>query len=116
MILEDLQEEKTDAEKIEEADMTDVTETAEAAEVTEAAEAVEAAEAADEAEDKKPQTPTLSYFIRILCGGYLVYLSYGLFNGEGEKKPLILGAAALFALVGIFFVAISVVGLLKKKD
>ena len=71
----------------------------------------------EETEEKKTQqTPTLSYFIRILCSGYLVYLSYGLFTGEGEKKPFILAAAALFALVGIFFVVISLMGLLKKKD
>ena len=67
-------------------------------------------------ESTKNVTPTFSYFIRILCGGYLVYLSYGLFTGEGADKPIILAAAGLFALVGIFLVVISVMGLLKKKD
>ena len=67
-------------------------------------------------ESAKSVTPTFSYFIRILCGGYLVYLSYGLFTGEGADKPIILAAAGLFALVGIFLVVISVMGLLKKKD
>ena len=67
-------------------------------------------------ENAKNVTPTFSYFIRILCGGYLVYLSYGLFTGEGADKPIILAAAGLFALVGIFLVVISVMGLLKKKD
>ena len=67
-------------------------------------------------EPSRRQTPTFSYFIRILCGGYLVYLSYGLFTGEGTQKPFVLAAAAVFALVGIFLVVISVAGLLKKKD
>ncbi|MBO6138194.1 MAG: hypothetical protein J6O71_06230 [Lachnospiraceae bacterium] len=71
---------------------------------------------AETTEEKAPQTPTFSYFIRILCGGYLIYLSYGLFTGEGAEKKIILAAAALFALVGIFLIIISVKGLLKKKD
>ena len=74
------------------------------------------AETTEEKEEKAPQTPTFSYFIRILCGGYLIYLSYGLFTGEGAEKKIILAAAALFALVGIFLIIISVKGLLKKKD
>ena len=73
---------------------------------------------ADGQQEEKPQptTPTFSYFIRILCGGYLVYLSYGLFTGDGAEKTIIRVAAAIFALVGIFLVIISVKGLLKKKD
>lgn len=67
-------------------------------------------------ETGQPQTPTFSYFIRILCGGYLVYLSYGLFTGEGAQKTVILVAASLFAIIGIFLVIISVKGLIKKKD
>ncbi len=65
---------------------------------------------------EKADTPPISYLIRVLCGGYLLYLSFQLFTGDGSGKPVVLAAAALFVLAGLFLIIISIKGLLKKKD
>lgn len=115
------------------------TEAAGAAEVSEEAAKAEEAETLEEVSEKaerdgdthkvqeavpddkgagkvKTETPPISYLIRVLCGGYLLYLSFQLFNGDGAGKPVVLAAAALFVLAGLFLIIISIKGLLKKKD
>ncbi len=56
----------------------------------------------------------MSYLIRIIAGGYLIYLAYKLFQGSimtgemtGGKKVLGIAACLLFLVAGAFFVITS---------
>ena len=56
----------------------------------------------------------MSYLIRIVAGGYLIYLAYKLFQGSiitgemtGGKKALGIAACLLFVVAGAFFVVTS---------
>ncbi len=56
----------------------------------------------------------MSYLIRIVAGGYLIYLAYKLFQGgiitgemTGGKKALGIVACLLFVVAGAFFVVTS---------
>ncbi len=64
----------------------------------------------------RPETPTMVLFIRLLCGGYLLYLSFQLFNGEGASKTVVLIAAGVFVIAGAVLIFLSLKALLKKKE
>ncbi len=60
----------------------------------------------------KPSQTTL--FLRLLCGGYLIYLAWGLYkDGAGG---LFLAAGAVFALVGAALLVFTLRGMLWKED
>ena len=50
--------------------------------------------------DNVSRPPQLTLILRLLCGGYLVYLAYGLLDGIRDN-PLYAAAVAVFALVGL---------------
>ena len=58
--------------------------------------------------------PQISLILRILCGGYLLYLAYDLF-GVIHDSLLYLAAAAVFALVGIVLICHSGLKLYRKE-
>lgn len=57
--------------------------------------------------------PQVSLLLRLLGGGYLVYLAYGLFK-DGQGKAQFLAAAVLFALVGGALFLHSLITLVKS--
>ena len=58
--------------------------------------------------------PQLSLILRILGGGYLLYLAWDLF-GAIHDSLLYLVAAAVFALVGIVLICHSALKLYRKE-
>ena len=58
--------------------------------------------------------PKLSLWLRILCGGYLVYLAYGLLPAMKET-PLYIAAAVVFVLVGLVLAIHSIVKLRRRE-
>lgn len=66
-------------------------------------------------EEKKDQT--IFYMIRLLIGGYLIYLSYQLFTGDaqGTARVICMIAAVIFVLAGAAFIAWSIKRLLDRK-
>lgn len=62
---------------------------------------------------QQPTPPQGSLLLRLLGGGYLVYLAYDLFR-SGERKAAILIAAGVFALVGGALFLHSLVTLVKS--
>ena len=57
----------------------------------------------------------MSYLIRIIAGGYLIYLAYKLFQGgilegnmTGNNRILGIGACVLFVAAGAYFVVSSI--------
>lgn len=58
--------------------------------------------------------PKVSHTIRVLAGGYLMYLSYGMFTDPAsEINALVILCGILFALIGLFFLATSLYALNK---
>ncbi len=62
-------------------------------------------------DDQSP--PQVTVLLRLLGGGYLVYLAYGLFTDNDGKLFLIL-AAAVFALVGAALFVSSLLSLVRS--
>ncbi len=58
--------------------------------------------------------PEFSVILRILGGGYLVYLAWGL-RTSVQDGPLFLVAALVFAIVGLILAGTSIRYLLKHK-
>lgn len=54
-------------------------------------------------------------FLRLLCGGYLIYLGISILL-DGTAEPLFKAAAVLFTLVGAGLLAFTVWILLRRKD
>ena len=61
------------------------------------------------------QNNQMRLMLRLAAGGYLVYLAYDLFRAE-QRDWLLLGAAAVFALMGAGLVIFSLLALVKKND
>lgn len=64
--------------------------------------------------DNVSRPPQLTLILRLLCGGYLVYLAYGLLDGIKEN-PLYAAAMAVFALVGLVLIVHSGLKLYRKE-
>ncbi|MDD3220702.1 MAG: hypothetical protein PHC41_09995 [Lachnospiraceae bacterium] len=63
----------------------------------------------------------VSYVIRILAGGYLLYIAVPMLqrgiNGEIESKPaLFIGASIIFIVAGLFFAGTSLYSIITGKD
>lgn len=58
--------------------------------------------------------PQISLILRILCGGYLIYLAWDLL-GAIHDGLLYLAAVAVFALVGILLIGHSGLKLYRKE-
>lgn len=62
---------------------------------------------------KKSLLPKSSLIIRLIAGGYLIYLAYELFmglganTGEGAPMAVSIGAAVIFAICGLILVIIN---------
>lgn len=54
-----------------------------------------------------PKPPQASLLLRILGGGYLVYLAWGLRGSVGESL-IFLAAMVVFALVGLLLMGFSI--------
>lgn len=54
-------------------------------------------------------------FLRLLCGGYLIYLGIGILL-DRTAAPLFKAAAVLFILVGAGLLAFTAWILLRRKD
>jgi hypothetical protein len=65
---------------------------------------------ADTKEDtSKKSYPTQTLLaIRVLIGGYVLYLAYGLFTSKDELTPLMWGAAIVFIVAGVALIVLSV--------
>lgn len=63
--------------------------------------------------ERQSTPPQGSLLLRLLGGGYLVYLAYDLFR-SGDRKIAILIAACIFALVGGALFLCSLVTLIKS--
>lgn len=57
--------------------------------------------------------PQASLLIRLLGGGYLVYLAYGLF-ADHQGKALNIAAAAVFGVVGVALFVHSLLTLVRS--
>lgn len=70
-------------------------------------------------EKKKPRNVTqMNLYIRILAGGYIVYLAYDIFklrDPQASNYWLMMLFVALFVIVGAGFVIMSVKSLIKKE-
>lgn len=70
-------------------------------------------------EKKKPRNVTqMNLYIRILAGGYVVYLAYDIFkmrDPQASNYWLMMLFVALFVIVGAGFVIMSVKSLIKKE-
>lgn len=70
---------------------------------------------------KKALLPKSSLIIRLIAGGYLIYLAYELFmglganTGEGAPIGVTIGAAIIFAISGLILVIINGRDFLKGK-
>lgn len=63
----------------------------------------------------------VSYVIRILAGGYLLYIAVPMLqrgiNGEIESNPaLFIGASIIFIVAGLFFAGTSLYSIITGKD
>lgn len=62
---------------------------------------------------KKALLPKSSLIIRLIAGGYLIYLAYELFmglganTGEGAPMGVTIGAAFVFTICGVILVIIN---------
>ena len=62
---------------------------------------------------KKALLPKSSLIIRLIAGGYLIYLAYELFmglganTGEGAPMGVTIGAAVVFAICGLILVIMN---------
>jgi hypothetical protein len=65
-------------------------------------------------EKNTSRPPKLSLWLRILCGGYLLYLAYGLLPSI-QETPLYIAAVAVFALVGLVLAVHSIVKLCRRE-
>ena len=69
--------------------------------------------------DNANRPPQVSYLLRLLGGGYLVYLAWDL-RGGFQQNPLFLVAAVVFGLVGAFLFIHSLLTLMRhgyfRKD
>ncbi len=64
--------------------------------------------------DKGGKPPQVTLLLRLLCGGYLIYLAWGLYkDGAGG---LFLAAGAVFALVGAALLVFTLRAMLRKED
>lgn len=77
--------------------------------------------AREESEKKNPaRKPTQAQlFLKVIVGGYLVYLAWQLYKGgalqsTGWEFAAMLGAIILFTVFGIWFAVISIKALLAK--
>lgn len=61
---------------------------------------------------EKPAPATL--FLRLLCGGYLIYLAYSLWT-EAAGSVVFRIAAAVFALAGAALAVLTLRGVLKGR-
>ena len=67
-------------------------------------------------EKKNVQPPQVSLLLRVLGGGYLVYLAYELlFKSSSKPGTLILVSAILFALVGNVLLVVSLYQLVTHE-
>ena len=61
--------------------------------------------------NKKPLLPKSTLIIRLIAGGYLIYLAYELLMGlnqtEGAPMPVTIGAAFVFAVCGLVLVIMN---------
>jgi len=58
--------------------------------------------------------PKISHTIRVLAGAYLMYLSYGMFTDPAsEINAFVIICGVLFAIIGLFFLATSLIALNK---
>ena len=58
--------------------------------------------------------PKMSHTIRVLAGGYLMYLSYGMFTDPAnEINAFVVLCGILFAVIGLFFLTTSLIALNK---
>ena len=54
--------------------------------------------------------PKLSHTIRILAGGYLIYLSYGMFTDPAsEINAFVIICGTLFVIIGLFLLITSLI-------
>ncbi len=63
---------------------------------------------------KKPQPPQGVVLLRILGGGYLVYLAYDILR-SGTRTPLIMIAAIVFLIAGGSLIFFSARGLMRNE-
>ena len=65
---------------------------------------------------KNAQLPQSSLILRVLGGGYLLYLAYDLtFGNSGKPSGFILFAAVVFALVGGVLLAVTLRQLMTRQ-
>ena len=58
--------------------------------------------------------PKISHTIRVLAGGYLIYLSYGMFTDPSSNiNALVVICGILFVIIGLFFLSSSLIALNK---
>lgn len=62
---------------------------------------------------KGGQPSQVTLLLRLLCGGYLIYLAYSLFT-EAAGSVVFYIAAAVFALVGAVLIAYTLRGVLRS--
>ena len=60
---------------------------------------------------KKPLLPKSTLIIRLICGGYLLYLAYELLTGlnqaESAPLPITLGASVVFIVCGLVLIILN---------
>ena len=64
--------------------------------------------------DKGGKPEQITLILRLLCGGYLIYLAWGLFkDGAGG---LFLAAGAVFALAGAALLVFTLRTMMRRED
>ncbi len=66
-------------------------------------------------QDNNVKPPQFSVILRILGGGYLVYLAYDLLTGIESPNTLIMAAAVVFGVVGAVLVFFSIRHLVRHE-
>ena len=63
------------------------------------------------------QVTQVTLLLRLVCGGYLLYLAWGLREAVfgPERQLAFILAAALFAVVGLLLCVFSLRGLIRKE-
>ncbi|MCR5626070.1 MAG: hypothetical protein K6F99_02005 [Lachnospiraceae bacterium] len=85
-------------------------------EETVSSEAEESVETTSSNEKGSYKPTLLSLLIRIIAGGYLIYLSYQLITGGGEKyRTLSIVAAAVFTVFALVIIVLSIKHLINKN-